>query len=239
MAVGFVLSTLVGSGRVLQELAMNSHVCVLHFRSGSGSAQLYNTMLTVYLEPASTSQLSSLSTAHSSWRYTATVRAHPHCLWDEPSPDTCHNIWGMLTFWPWGNTWLSTQAGWYNCAGVWWAEHTPYYIELGCMFIDTVICEFNRPLIDILLCPIHFLIVCPASRLLVCVATDMQPPLLEVVLTVHHAGGDWFSCCITSLASFPDHSHVQPAGWTIGRCKAHLHCVYNNCMPLKWVWRLR
>ena len=123
---------------------MNSHVCVLHFRSGSGSAQLYNSMLTVYLEPASTSQLSSLSTAHSSWRYTATVGPHPHCLRGGPRPGTCHNIWRVFKFRPWGIRWWSTQAGWYSCAGVWWAQHIPYYIALGCMSIDNVLMRVEQ-----------------------------------------------------------------------------------------------
>ena len=63
-------------------------------------------------------------------------------------------------------------------------EQNTYHTTLHCMGYMSY-CEFNRPLIDIYLCPIHFLIVCPASRLLVCVASYMQPPLLQCVLTVH------------------------------------------------------
>ena len=48
-------------------------------------------------------------------------------------------------------------------------EQNTYHTTLHCMGYMSY-CEFNKPLIDIHLCPIHFLIVCPASRLLVCVA---------------------------------------------------------------------
>ena len=68
-------------------------------------------------------------------------------------------------------------------------EQNTYHTTVACPF-TLLYCGFNRALIDIHLHPIHFLIVCPASRLLVCVATDMQPPLLQCVLTVHQGPTD-------------------------------------------------
>jgi len=58
-------------------------------------------MLTVFLDPTSTSQLSSLYTAQSSWRYTTTLGAHPHCMQNSREPDTCHNVWRMSNLWSW------------------------------------------------------------------------------------------------------------------------------------------
>ena len=142
--------------------------------------------LAVFLEPTSTSQLPFLSTAHSSWRYTATVWAHPHKVQNGGGQNICHNIWGWFKVLCGDKGQWCSQTGWYNSAGVWWAEHIPMYNILGCVSLTLSYCvnQLNRSLIDIHLGPTDCGL---ASCFLVCdipAATDMQPPLLQCVLTV-------------------------------------------------------
>ena len=124
--------------------------------------------LTVFHEPTSTSQLPFLSTAHSSWRYTATAWAHPHILQNGGEQSTCDYIWGMPILWPQYISGRWPQAGWHNGPGVWWAVHTPSVQYIGLCVNSLTIKQLL--LIDMHLSPIDCLIVCPASRLLVCVA---------------------------------------------------------------------
>ena len=145
--------------------------------------EIYTTVhsiLTVFLEPTSTSQLSSLSTAHSSWRYTATVWAHPHILQNGGEQSSHYYIWGMPTLWPKYIIWWWPQTGWYNGPGVWWAEHTPF-------------------------CTIYWVVCSLTIKQLILI--DMQwhsywhATSIVTMCTDCASGGDWFSCCITSLAS--------------------------------------
>ena len=87
--------------------------------------------------------------------------------------------------------------------------HCTIYWVVCSLTLSYCVNQFNRSLTDIHLGPTD----CgSATCFLLCdipAATDMQPPLLQLMCTDYVSGADWFSCCITSLASIPGHSHVQ------------------------------
>ena len=111
-------------------------LCSLHYCAWGTYIHQYVVCKTVNKKHTFTIR-GSLSTAHSSRRYTATVGAHYQCLQTGWESSTCYNLWRMPRLWlQQASEWWS-EAGWHyhHEVGILrWVEHLLYnalYIILG------------------------------------------------------------------------------------------------------------
>ena len=180
-------------------------------------------------EHTSTSQLSPLFPAHSSWRHTGTVWTHSHSLQDVSRSNSCNNIWWMSQLFVWPDRWCSTKDSRNSCDGVWWVEHT-LYIVLYCLWLE----QYHEwcvywPYLQVLRTKVTFY----TPKLLAAMVTHFQ---LVRTMTVHNT--------IHLFASGWKPTHSVAFGNTCyaKNCFSRLHaavldrdfcCVFWAC---PWVW---